>query len=269
MTEPLKTALIIRAPGKAVTYQERRIETLRRGEGDRGSVVLLPSLGRGAEDFDHLASAIADVGYRTIAIQPRGIGGSADSMEDVSLDDLARDVEAIMTFTLNGPVTLIGHAFGNRLARNVARLFPDKISRVALLACGGQVPMAAEAMHDLMSCFDLTLPPETHLEHVRRAFFAPGNDPAVWIDGWYPATAAMQSAAVRGSDHDAWKLGGGQPMLIVQALQDAIAPSANAKALLDAAPDRMTLVEIDNAGHAMLPEQPDAIAKAVIDWLNT
>ncbi len=232
------------------------------------TAILLPSLGRGAEDFDHLANALADAGYRTVALQPRGVSGSKGQMQDVTLDELAADVALAIESQGEPHVTLIGHAFGNRLARNTARLYPDKVSRVALLACGGQVPMAPEAMHDLLSCFDLSLPPETHLEHVRRAFFAPGNDPAVWKDGWHPATATMQSAAVRGSDHEAWKLGGGQPMLVVQAMQDAIAPPVNAKALLDAAPDRMTLVEIDNAGHAMLPEQPDAIAKAVIDWLG-
>ena len=233
------------------------------------TVILLPSLGRGAEDFDHLANALADAGYRAVALQPRGVGSSKGQMQDASLDDLAADVALTIDSQGDDTVTLIGHAFGNRLARNVARLYPDKVSRVVLLACGGQVPMAPEAMHDLMSCFDLTLPPDTHLEHVRRAFFADGNDPAIWKDGWHPATATMQSAAVRGSDHAAWKLGGGQPMLIVQALQDVIAPPANARALLDAAPDRMTLVEIDKAGHAMLPEQPDAIASAVIDWLST
>lgn len=243
------------------------IECLVRGHGR--AVILIASLGRPADDFDHLAAALADAGYRAIAPQPRGVGGSTGLVEGLSLDQLAADVAAVIGWTGEADVTLVGHAFGNRLARNVARLYPGKVSRVALLACGGQVPMAPEAMRDLMSCFDLSLPPDTHLQHVRRAFFADGHDPAIWKGGWHPATATMQSAAVRSSDHAAWKLGGGQPMLIVQALQDVIAPPPNARALLDAAPDRMTLAEIDNAGHAMLPEQPDAIAKAVIDWLNT
>ena len=146
---------------------------------------------------------------------------------------------------------------------------PSLLKEFDRLLAARKLGNRSEAMRDLMSCFDLSLPPDTHLQHVRRAFFADGHDPAVWKGGWHPATATMQSAAVRSSDHAAWKLGGGQPMLIVQALQDVIAPPPNARALLDAAPDRMTLAEIDNAGHAMLPEQPDAIAKAVIDWLNT
>lgn len=33
-------------------------------------------------------------------------------------------------------------------------------------------------------------------------------------------------------------------------------------------PDRVTLVEIADAGHALLPEQPDAIARAVLAWLR-
>lgn len=242
------------------------IECLVRGRGR--AVILIASLGRPAEDFDHLASALAEAGYRAIAPQPRGVGASTGLMDGVSLDDLAADVAAVIDWTGEAGVTLVGHAFGNRLARSTAHLYPDKVARVVLLACGGQIPMSPLSLTDLMACFDLSLPPETHLEHVRRGFFAPGNDASAWKDGWYPGTAAMQSAAVRASNHSAWMLGGGQPMLIVQALDDAIAPPANALALLDAAPDRFTLSEIHNAGHAMLPEQPQAIADAVIDWLK-
>lgn len=32
--------------------------------------------------------------------------------------------------------------------------------------------------------------------------------------------------------------------------------------------DRVTVVELPNAGHAMLPEQPDLIANIIVDWLG-
>ena len=51
-----------------------RIEVLSQGDGP--PVVLLPSLGRGAEDFDPIAERLADAGYRVLRPQPRGIGRS-------------------------------------------------------------------------------------------------------------------------------------------------------------------------------------------------
>ena len=50
------------------------IEVLAQGAGHR--VVLLPSLGRGATDFDVMAERIAAAGYRVLRPQPRGIGRS-------------------------------------------------------------------------------------------------------------------------------------------------------------------------------------------------
>ncbi|BCW89852.1 Putative aminoacrylate hydrolase RutD [Alphaproteobacteria bacterium SO-S41] len=242
------------------------IEVLVEGAGP--TVVMVASLGRGAEDFDDLATRVAAAGYRALRPQPRGIGATTGPMEGVSLDDLATDVVAVIDALGDAPAVLIGHAFGNRLSRNTARLYPEKVRKLALLACGGQIPITPEMTADLLSCFDTSKDDATHMGHVSRAFFAEGNDAAVWRDGWFAATAVMQSTAVRNSDHAAWKLAGGQPMLVVQALQDAIAPPANAEALAKAAPQQVRVVEIDHAGHAMLPEQPDAIAEAVLGFLR-
>lgn len=241
------------------------IEVLVDGAGP--DVVMVASLGRGAEDFDDLAARVAAAGYRVLRPQPRGVGASCGPMAGVTLDELAADVAAVIDALARPPVTLIGHAFGNRLSRNTARLYPEKVKRLVLLACGGQVPIAPDIYADLLACFDDGASPEAHIGHVGRGFFAPGNDPEIWRGGWFAATATMQSAAVRGSDHAAWKLGGGQPMLVVQALQDAIAPPANAAALAAAAPRQVRVVEIDGAGHAMLPERPDEIAAAVLRFL--
>jgi pimeloyl-ACP methyl ester carboxylesterase len=57
-------------------------------------------------------------------------------------------------------------------------------------------------------------------------------------------------------------------MLVIQARQDAIALPGNGESLKQEFGDRVTLIEIDNAGHAMLPEQPDALARAVPGYLR-
>jgi pimeloyl-ACP methyl ester carboxylesterase len=136
----------------------------------------------------------------------------------------------------------------------------------------------------LSACFDLALPDDAHIENVRYAFFAPGNDPTVWRLGWYREVAQMQRATTVGLDRDgpnavqerggraehvdAWWAGGSAPLVIIQGLQDSVALPENGRLLKAEFGDRAQLVEIDCAGHALLPEQPEIVATQVLAFLR-
>ena len=47
------------------------------GSGQGNAVVLLASYARGASDFNELAASLNSAGYRTLAVNSRGIGNSA------------------------------------------------------------------------------------------------------------------------------------------------------------------------------------------------
>jgi pimeloyl-ACP methyl ester carboxylesterase len=64
-------------------------------------------------------------GYSTIRPQPRGIGGSTGPMNGLSLRDLAADAMAAAD---DGPIIVIGHDYGQRVARMT---FPDRVPRGA------------------------------------------------------------------------------------------------------------------------------------------
>jgi len=57
-----------------VTRGDARLEVLAQGQGP--TIVLLPSLGRGATDFDTIAEHLVDAGFHVLRPQPRGIGQS-------------------------------------------------------------------------------------------------------------------------------------------------------------------------------------------------
>ena len=57
-------------------------------------------------------------------------------------------------------------------------------------------------------------------------------------------------------------------MLVLEGAEDVIAVPENAKRLAAEFPDRVTLVEVPHAGHALLPEQPEKIATAVLDYVR-
>jgi pimeloyl-ACP methyl ester carboxylesterase len=238
-------------------------------QGEGPVVVMIPSAGRGAQDFDELVVRVVQAGFRVLRPQPRGIGGSEGVMAGLTLRALAGDIVQVM---VNGGVdraVIVGHAFGNRVARAVASYHPPFVCGVVLLAAGGRIAMDPDVAHDFKATFDDTLAEETRFGAMARAFFAPGNDATAWRDGWFGQTAAMQVAANRATPVADWWLAGRASVQIIQARQDLIAPPANGELLCRDLGARARLAYVDRAGHAMLPEQPDEIARLVIDFLDT
>ena len=99
--------VVIQGPGGELVYY-------RSGEGE--TVILLPSFARSASDFNALTDALHRAGYRTLALQPRGIEGSELGEWRVGLQDYAADVAAMLDAEEIVRVgAVIGHAYGNRV----------------------------------------------------------------------------------------------------------------------------------------------------------
>ena len=116
-----------------------------------------------------------------------------------------------------------------------------------------------------MGCFRLDRPDAYRLTDVKFAFFAPGNDPAIWREGWYPDVAKAQIAAPRATPVEGWwNAGSVTPLVVIHGLQDTVAPPENGWMMKAELGGRVELLDIDGAGHALLPEQPENIARAII-----
>jgi len=243
-----------------------RIEAFAQGSGPL--VLLLPSLGRGAEDFDNVSRLIADHGYRVICPQPRGIGGSTGPMQGTTLHDLARDIARVIEQQGGSPAIVAGHAFGNWVARMLAADRPDQVRGVVLLAAAHRTIEPAMRL-SIDKCSDPSVAANERLDHLRRAYFAAGNDATSWLEGWHKAVAETQRAAGKAVSQDAWWAAGGRvPILDVQGRDDAIAPNTGSALLREELGDRVTTVVISNAGHALLPEQPVAVADAMLAFIG-
>jgi pimeloyl-ACP methyl ester carboxylesterase len=237
-----------------------------RGQGN--PIVFIPSRGRGAEDFDDLSMRLVQAGYRAILPQPRGIGGSTGPLEEITYHELASDVAATIQSLVGSSAIIVGHAFGSRVARTLATDHPRLVKQLILLAAGGKVPRSPEIEEATNRVFDGALSKEDRLPAIRRAFFAGGNDARVWEDGWYFNAARAQRASDSRTPLKEWWAGGSAPILVLQGTEDVVAVPENSKRLASEFPDRVTVVEIPNAGHAMLPEQPERIAAAILAYLR-
>ena len=242
--------------------------------GEGPPVALIASAGREPSDFNELVSTLNRNGYSSISVEPHALNdyvtvASGERVDDPNLIQMSFPLRRIAADNYESSIVLIGHAFGNRIVRMTAYHNPENVEAVILLAAGGQVPMKSKAEQSLRDIFNPMKSHKSRMKDVSYAFFAEGNDiPDHWTRGWHTKTAIAQGKAVAASaDDDSWHCAGGVPMLIVQPMQDRIAPPANAYALRDKCPQEVEIVEVQNAGHALLPEQPEAVAEAVLAFL--
>jgi pimeloyl-ACP methyl ester carboxylesterase len=244
-----------------------QLEVVVEGEGE--PVVLVPSAQRGAGDFVLLQAALSAAGYRSIAVNLRGAGRSTPAPAGMTVRDYADDVAFVIGAVAGGRAHLVGHGLGNIVARATASYRPEVVATVAAMPCGGHSlethPVPDEVLVAFPRCHDLSLPPQERLEALQIAFFAPGNDPSSWLDGWFPGAG---SGAVGTAEPEEWWRAGDVPMLIVQPLNDAMAPVGVGREAADALGPRATYVELPRCGHAVLPEQPDLVALHLIDFLR-
>lgn len=262
---PLRQAKAFTGTG-LVDVNGGRVEYAVRGRGP--TIYMVPSFGRGSEDFDQLAQTLAQNGYRVVCAQPRGAGRSTSEKTDLTLNDMADDAATVLRAVGGAPAVFLGHDFGQRITRTLATQHPELVKSLIMLACGGRIPMSAEVRRAGQLCFELSLPWEIRKAAVRFAFFAPGNDPTPWKDGWYPDVSRLQRDSVATPVSAYWAAGGKVKVLVIQGLQDQSAVPENAHLFKADFPDRVQIVEIDHAAHAMLPEQPRQVAEATLKFLE-
>jgi pimeloyl-ACP methyl ester carboxylesterase len=230
------------------------------------SLVMLPSSSRDSLDFDDIAERFARAGFRVLRPQPRGTAGSTGPMTGLTLHDLASDVARVIERMAGGPAFVLGHAFGQWIGRCVAADHPNLVRGVILAAAAAK--SADPALRDeLAKCVDTSLPDDVRLAALRVAFFAPGHDPSSWLGNWHPEASKAQRTASAATPQEHWWNAGTVPVLDIQAEHDPWRPPATRNGIRDdLGADRVTVVMIPDASHALIPEQPDAVVQAVLRW---
>src|SRR5262249_52302600 len=110
--------------------------------GSGTPVVLLANAGCSTGYFDDLARVLPAGGLQTISVNMRGTGESRGSLDGITVHDLAADVAGVLESLDCGPAHLVGHAFGNRVARCLAADRPSLVRSVTVLAAGGLIGTA-------------------------------------------------------------------------------------------------------------------------------
>lgn len=241
------------------------------GAGRGADIVMVPSLGRSASDFNELAEAMQARGHDVVLVEPRGMRARGGlGQEDIDLFDLADDVAAIAADADLNAHVIVGHAFGNRVSRAYATKHADAVLGTVLIAAGGKVAIEAKTREALLRSFWVWMPDAWRAPYIRHAFFAGDNEmPDYWVRGWSIPTSRMQIRATGNTPSETWWHGGSAPLLVIQAMQDTIAPPEHTADLLEQEfGARVRVARIENSGHAILPEHPERVEAALASFME-
>lgn len=130
-----------------IAVGDARLEATIAGAGD--TVILLPAGSHHCSYLALFAQHLAAVGFRAVAVNFRGVGASIGPLDGLTLHHLAADIAGVMEALAAAQAHVVGHAFGNRIARWLATDRPEIVRRVVLLAAGGLVPTDPAALVEL------------------------------------------------------------------------------------------------------------------------
>ena len=243
---------------------------------EHGAGVPLVALHGAGVDHREIEAAVeavvAGTGYRRIYPDLPGMGRS--TAEGLTGNDDVVDLLGDFIVRLgSGPALVLGHSYGAYLARGLAARRPQQVLGLALLCPVGErsgpVPEPSVVRTDA-GAYD-------ELEPALRAGF---DDYFVvrtratarrYRDHVVPGTALVDEEGL-GRIFGGWTLdprpgGFSGPTLIAAGRRDATAGYLGAGELLESHA-RATLAVIDDAGHALMHEQPELFASLLVHWLE-
>jgi pimeloyl-ACP methyl ester carboxylesterase len=259
-----------------VSVVECRINGVAIHAVEHGTGVPLVALHGAGVDHHEIEAAVEAIvpgaGYRRIYPDLPGMGRTtANGLS--SNDDVVRLLGDLIEHLADGPALLLGHSYGAYLARGVAAQRPDLVRGLALLCPvterSSNVPDHNVVRQDV-DTYD-------GLEQAQR----PGFDEYFVVrtaatarryrDHVAPGTTLVDEAAL-GRIFSAWKVDVGSetfasPTLIAAGRRDSVVGYTDAIDLLERYP-HATLAVIENAGHALMHEQPELLAAFLADWLD-
>lgn len=238
---------------------------------------------------------LSEHGYRCVA--PDLIGGTSENVTEASvcneaggnhrrksvplktMEEMAREVAALMEELGIGQAVVCGLSMGGYVAFDFARLFPGKVrglvlagtrasadtepekqargQQVELMLDQGMQPVADASLPKLLSLRTLNEKPEV-AERVRQMILK--SDPV--------ATAAAQRGMAARRDYVDELADITAPTLIIVGRDDRIRPVADAEFMHERI-SNSRLEIIENAAHMTNMEQAEQFNRALLEWLGT
>ncbi|HJS19874.1 MAG TPA: alpha/beta fold hydrolase [Anaerolineales bacterium] len=197
----------------------------------------------------------------------RGFGGSSTVDSFYTLEDYASDIAGLLDHLGIQKAAIVGHSMGGYIALAFARVYPERVSGLGLVASQtaadtaerreGRYKAAAEVADKGIASVVETMAPkftsDAHLQEYARKSME-HQQPAAYIGALKAMAERIDSTSLLASIS--------YPVVIVHGDADALVPIDRAREVKTALP-KAHLVEISGAGHMPMMEAKKKTAEAL------
>ena len=259
---------------------QETVRVVLQGEGE--PVVFIPGLLGSAFGFRHVTTPLVDRGYRTIVVEPLGMGGSDRPRHaDYSLAAQADRVRAVLDSLHIAAAVVVAHSLGSSIALHLAVRHPDRVRAILSIEGGlAETPMGPQVKRAMRwaPLIKLVASRSAVRPLLARELRASSGD-AGWLDEEVLSGYMADFAADVGATMDAFcgMADATGPESLGDRLRDVHAPFL---LLLGTAPHRgaptdeevaslaasvpaITIERVPGAGHFLHEEQPEVVLAAV------
>jgi len=243
-------------------------------------MVLLHGLTGHAHTWDHMAPQLAEQ-YHLFAPDQRGQGDSSHA-ESYATADFVADLEALVKTWGIERFVLMGLSMGGHNALAYAAHFSERVSRLVIIDIPPKmdrrnapnfaaVERLAESGHRRFASFEEAVSearagtptaPEPNLRYRTRWNLRTFDDGAMQLKydprvgaRWDPADLTLRLRAIKA------------PTLLVRGGKTVVLRRETADAMVAEIPG-CDLIEIEDSGHSVPTDRPEALAAAVVGWLT-
>jgi 3-oxoadipate enol-lactonase len=217
--------------------------------------------------------------YEVIAFDNRGVGRTTADVDALTLRQLADDVSALIDVLDLKRVHVAGHSMGGQIAQELALAHPDQVRSLMLISSCARPDARGKAIIELWGDLPQSIDAATVTRIIlpwtmtNRFFDTPGaverfiaeilaNPHPPTLEGLYG-----QSRAISACD-TVDRIGAVRcPTLVLTGREDIVFPLPFSEELRSAIRGA-ELVVLENAGHGLLVETPNAVARVLLEFLG-
>ena len=263
------------------SYVERpdgaRIAWTADGADDAPPVLLVMGLAYPAAMWFRLVPALAER-YRVIRVDNRGAGETGDVPgAPYTVEKMAADCLAVLDAAGAQSAHVVGISMGGLISQEIAVTAPERVRSLCLVAthpglAHGVINPEALA---LVTSGRTDMTPQEAAEMSIPFNYAPATPRERIEEDWavrlpLACSLAGYTAQVQGSlpwtrydDLPALST----PTMVLHGELDALVPPENGRILAERIPGA-ELVTVPDANHVLMTDQPELVAKALLDWLD-
>jgi pimeloyl-ACP methyl ester carboxylesterase len=228
-------------------------------------VVWLHGWARQAQDFAVAARLLAERGVASVALDLPGSGASPAPSEAGGARHYAELIVSALRDVGDGPILLVGHSFGGRIAVVAASQHPELVDGLVLtgaplvrLHAPARAPLAYRTLRWLARRHLLS---DARLESARRKYGS---------SDYRNAQGVMRDVLVAsvGESYEAELSALEMPVTFVWGERDGDVPSAIATRAATLVKGESTITILDGVGHLLPLDAPEALVDAVVGALR-